>query len=163
MLKQATADGPRLHVRDLGELLYLVTHITFSKGRVASVLKVVDPVYEIDFLDEPQCQFVVERVRNVLRAENMQSVRGPSSGQRADRMAAGNFHMPGEHESPDFECCTTCTLPSDCSPSTVCATTPAGASAASGGNTTHGNGTGSSRDTPLHKKSSSSRMIALSM
>ncbi|MEO1088950.1 MAG: alanine racemase, partial [Acidobacteriota bacterium] len=42
LLKQATDGGERIHVRDLGELLYLVTHVTFSKARLASVLKRAD-------------------------------------------------------------------------------------------------------------------------
>ena len=94
MLSQSTAEGPKIHVRDLGELLYLVTHVTFSKSRLASVLKVVDPVYEVQYLDEPQCQFVVDRVRNVLRAEDMRRVT-PGS----------DFHVAGELETPDFDCC----------------------------------------------------------
>mmetsp|Transcript_23908 Transcript_23908/g.31116 ORF Transcript_23908/g.31116 Transcript_23908/m.31116 type:complete len:184 (+) Transcript_23908:363-914(+) len=108
MLKEQTVGGPRLHVRDLGELLYLVTHVSFTKARLASVLKVVDPVYEVEYLDEPQCQFVVERVRNVLRAEDMQRDM-TSTSNKPQR----NFHLPGELETPDFECCN-CTLPSAC-------------------------------------------------
>lgn len=105
MLKMPTEQGPRLHVRDVGELLYLVTHMTFTKSRVAALLKIVDPVYEIQFLDEAQCQFVVERVRNVLRAEDLQQA-APSA--KVDR----NFHLPGELETPDFECCN-CTYPTN--------------------------------------------------
>ena len=108
MLKEDIAgSGARLHVRDLGELLYLVTHVSFTKARLASVLKVVDPVYEVEYLDEPQCQYVVERVRNVLRAEDM--LRDMATTKQQQR----NFHLPGELETPDFECCN-CTLPSAC-------------------------------------------------
>lgn len=103
MLKIETDEGPRLNVRDLGELLYLVTQITFTKSRVAALLKVVDPVYELTNLDEAQCQFVVERVRNVLRAEEMQHA-NPSSSRNSHNQP-GNFHLPGELETPDFECC----------------------------------------------------------
>ena len=113
MLKQTTEDGSKIHVRDLGELLYLVTHVTFTKSRLASVLKVVDPVYEVQFLDEPQCQFVVERVRNVLRAEDMQYAQQQRVGV--------NFHVAGELETPDFECCncTSTTTPCCAGPTTT--------------------------------------------
>jgi len=107
LLKQATDHGDRIHVRDLGELLYLVTHVTFTKSRLASVLKVVDPVYDIQYLDELQCQFVVERVRNVLRTEDLHAQK------REQRHF--NFHLPGELETPDFECnCLTTSTMSPC-------------------------------------------------
>jgi len=101
MLKIETEAGPRLNVRDLGELLYLVTHMTFTKARVAGLLKILDPVYEVTLLDEAQCQFVVERVRNVIRAEDMQQA-SPTTTRNNNH---GNFHLPGELETPDFECC----------------------------------------------------------
>lgn len=107
MLKMETEAGPRLNVRDLGELLYLVTQITFTKSRVAALLKVVDPVYEVTHLDETQCQFVVERVRNVLRAEEMQHA--PARTSARHHQHAGNFHLSAELETPDFECCS-CTF-----------------------------------------------------
>lgn len=102
MLKVETAEGDRILTRDVGELLYFVTQMTFSKSRVAALLKVVDPVYEVTHLDEVQCQFIVERVRNVLRAEEMQHHQQPESARDS---ASGNFHLPGELETPDFECC----------------------------------------------------------
>ncbi|KAJ8607739.1 hypothetical protein CTAYLR_008597 [Chrysophaeum taylorii] len=104
MLKIETELGPRLHVRDLGELLYLVTQITFTKSRVAALLKVVDPVYEVTHLDEAQCQYLVERVRNVLRAEDLQQATPHTLGLRSNQ-SNSNFHMAGELETPDFECC----------------------------------------------------------
>ena len=58
LLSRATKEGPRIHVEDLGELIYLVLRQTYSKDRLNAMLRVVDPVHDLVYLDDKQCQRV---------------------------------------------------------------------------------------------------------
>lgn len=55
VLKRSTPSGDRVAVEDLGDLLFLVLRTTYTPERLASMVRVLNPVHEVDFLDTEQC------------------------------------------------------------------------------------------------------------
>ena len=97
ILKRETPAGDRISVDDLGELIYLVVRQTFGAERRAAMLRIVDPVHQIEELDVLQCQFILNKIQASARASELAaSASRPGSSKRPAKA--------GEAESE--ECCT---------------------------------------------------------
>lgn len=112
LLSRATEAGPRIHVEDLGELIYLVLRQTYSKDRLNAMLRVVDPVHDLAHLDDKQCQRVpappsppspaaatVGRRRYVINKIKNQS-RANTRPRGAGRSSCCHFNVRPDRERP---------------------------------------------------------------